>query len=69
MSTGFKKKSKIETSLTPNIDSKDITHKFTEYFTEVKDPRVERTKLHSMTDIITISILAVIAGALLLGRY
>jgi predicted transposase YbfD/YdcC len=63
MSTGFKKKSKIETSLTPNLDSKDIICKFQEYFTEIKEPRVERTKLHLLTDIITISILAVIAGA------
>jgi len=63
MPTGFKKKSKIERSFTPSVDSKDITHKFQEYFTFVKDPRVERTKMHSLTDIITISILAVIAGA------
>jgi DDE_Tnp_1-associated len=63
MLTGFKKKGKTETSLTPNIDSKDITRKFQEYFTEIKDPRVERTKLHSLTDIITISIISVIAGA------
>jgi predicted transposase YbfD/YdcC len=63
MLTGFEKKGKAEISLTPNINSKDITSKFQEYFTQVKDPRVERTKLHSLTDIITISILAVIAGA------
>ena len=63
MLTGFEKKSKTETSFIPNIDTKDITHKFSEYFTELKDPRVERTKLHSLTDIITISILAVVAGA------
>ncbi|MBD0386573.1 MAG: ISAs1 family transposase [Nostoc sp. C3-bin3] len=40
-----------------------MTSKFQEYFTEVKDPRVEKTRLHSLTDIIIISILAVIAGA------
>ncbi|MEH1861017.1 MAG: transposase family protein [Nostoc sp.] len=39
------------------------TSKFQEYFTEVKDPRAERTRWHLLTDIITISILAVIAGA------
>jgi len=64
MITGFKKKSKIKTSFTPNIDSKGITRDFQEYFTFLKDPRVERTKLHLLSDIITISILAVIAGAL-----
>lgn len=65
MSTGFeKKKSKTDTSLTPSVDTFDITSKFQEYFTEVKDPRtVERTRWHSLTDIITIAILAVIAGA------
>ncbi len=43
MAIGFKKKVKIETSFTPNLDSKDITDKFQEYFTSVKEPRVERT--------------------------
>lgn len=63
MPTGFEKKSKTETSFTPSVDSSDITSKFQEYFTNVKDPRVERTRWHLLTDIITISILAVIAGA------
>jgi len=63
MSTGFKKKSKTETFFTPNLDSKDIICKFQEYFIEINEPRVERTKLHLLTDIITISILAVIAGS------
>ncbi len=71
MSTGFKKKkkSKTEISFTDSVESFDITSKFQEYFTQVKDPRVERTRWHLLTDIITIAILAVIAGALLLGRY
>lgn len=63
MPTGFEKKNKAETSFTSSIDSFEITSKFQEYFTEVKDPRVEKTRLHSLTDIIIISILAVIAGA------
>lgn len=63
MPTGFEKKSKTETSFTPSVDSFDIISKFQEYFTEVKDPRAERTRWHLLTDIITISILAVIAGA------
>ncbi|MBW4456002.1 MAG: ISAs1 family transposase [Nostoc indistinguendum CM1-VF10] len=45
------------------MDSFKIISKFQEYFTEIKDPRVEKTRLHLLTDIITISILAVIAGA------
>ncbi|QFS52958.1 Transposase [Nostoc sphaeroides CCNUC1] len=64
MSTGFEnKKSKTKASFAPSVDSFDITSKFQEYFTQVKDPRTERTRWHLLTDIITISILAVIAGA------
>ncbi|WP_016948819.1 ISAs1 family transposase [Anabaena sp. PCC 7108] len=64
MSTGFeKKKRKAKTSVLPSLDSQDIASKFQRHFTEVKDPRVERTRLHLLTDIITISLLAVIAGA------
>lgn len=63
MATGFEKKSQTETSFRPKVDSVEITSKLKEYFTQVKDPRVERTRWHLLTDIITISILAVIAGA------
>ena len=63
MVTGFEKESEIATASIHNVDSKDITYRFQEYFAKVKDPRVERTRLHALTDIITISILAVIAGA------
>jgi predicted transposase YbfD/YdcC len=34
-----------------------------EHFSEIKDPRLERTKLHQLIDIITITICAVISGA------
>jgi predicted transposase YbfD/YdcC len=65
MSTGFEnKKSKTKTSFAASVDSFDITSRFQEYFTKIKDPRVERTRYHLLTDIITIAILAVIAGAL-----
>lgn len=64
MSTGFeKKKSKTKTSFAGSVDSFDITNKFQEYFTQITDPRAERTRYHLLTDIITIAILAVIAGA------
>jgi len=69
MSTGFEKKRRGNRNIfIPSVDSFDITSKFQEYFTQVKDPRVERTRCHLLTDIITIAILAVIAG-LRLGRY
>ena len=34
-----------------------------DYFEDLKDPRVERSKRHSLLDIITIAICAVICGA------
>ena len=34
-----------------------------EHFTEIEDPRVERTRQHKLIDIITIAICAVICGA------
>jgi hypothetical protein len=35
----------------------------TEYFSEITDPRIERGKLHKLSDIIVIAICAVISGA------
>ena len=34
-----------------------------EYFAEIKDPRIERNKLHKLIDIISITLCAVITGA------
>jgi len=34
-----------------------------EHFRDLKDPRIERTKLHALLDIVTIALCAVIAGA------
>jgi hypothetical protein len=70
MSTGFENnKSKTKASFVPSVESFDITSKFQKYFTEIKDPRVERTRWHLLTDIITIAILAVVAFFARLGRY
>ena len=46
--------------LTP-ID--EIQTNLSSYFSDIKDPRVKRTKKHLLTDILVIAILAVIAGA------
>lgn len=47
MSTGFEnKKSKTKTSFAGSVDSFDITNKFQEYFTQITDPRAERTRYH-----------------------
>lgn len=40
-----------------------IQQSLVEHFGDIKDPRVERTKKHQLTDILIIAILAVIAGA------
>lgn len=40
-----------------------IQQSLVENFGDIKDPRVERTKKHQLTDILVIAILAVIAGA------
>jgi predicted transposase YbfD/YdcC len=40
-----------------------VSRRLSECFASVQDPRVERTRLHLLGDILTIAILAVIAGA------
>lgn len=42
---------------------KAIQQSLVKHFTDIKDPRVERTKKHQITDILIIAILAIIAGA------
>jgi hypothetical protein len=63
MLTGFQKKNTAKKLGLPNLDSQNIISEFQQYFTGVKDPRVERKKLHLLSDIISIAVLAVIAGA------
>ena len=46
----------------------EIQANLSNYFSEIKDPRVKRTKKHLLTDILVIAILAVIAGDPRLGR-
>ena len=41
----------------------EIQANLSHYFSEIKDPRVTRTKKHLLKDILVIAILAVIAGA------
>ena len=41
----------------------EISDQFFSHFSELKDPRVERTREHKLIDIIAIAILAVIGGA------
>ena len=44
-------------------DIRCIQQSLVQHFQGIKDPRVERTKKHQLTDILVIAILAVIAGA------
>jgi hypothetical protein len=34
-----------------------------EHFKEIEDPRIDRTKLHNLMDVITIAICAIICGS------
>lgn len=52
-----------ERKLTEVADIGCIQKSLVQHFQEIKDPRVERTKKHQLTDILVIAILAVIAGA------
>ena len=65
MASGFKSPQKqIRSSKALSIASASLlTEKIGEIFSEVEDPRVERTRVHLLTDILIIAILSVIAGA------
>ena len=39
-----------------------LTERMQSYFSEIKDPRVQRTRAHLLVDILIIGILSVIAG-------
>jgi len=49
-------------SLLPDM-SLTLESSIFEYFCQLEDPRVNRTKLHKLIDIVAIAILAVIGGA------
>jgi len=76
MSQGFEIQSKsVKKTASPQkahqkiSDIETIQKNLVQHFADIKDPRVERTKKHQLTDILVIAILAVIAGALLMGRH
>ncbi len=62
-STDDKKNYRIEKKLTEAAGIECIQQILVKQFQAIKDPRVERTKKHQLTDILVIAILAVIAGA------
>lgn len=67
MSLGFarvkseKEKPRTKSAKLTPID--EIQSNLSSYFSEIKDPRANRTKKHLLKDILVIAILAVIAGA------
>jgi predicted transposase YbfD/YdcC len=64
MTLGCKSQKKtVKSSKKLNIaDAIALTEKMTLIFSEIEDPRVERTRVHVLTDILIIGILSVIAG-------
>jgi hypothetical protein len=64
MSQGFAQLSSKQRSR-PNTPANisEISNHLQQYFSEIEDPRVERSRVHELMDILMISILAVIAGA------
>lgn len=70
MSEGFETKSELAKESSPHQQKSTeiasigaIQQSLVEHFSDIKDPRVERTKKHQLIDILSIAILAVIAGA------
>ena len=54
-------KSKTDSNLNvPSVTA--LTQQIESYFSEIEDPRVQRTRAHLLTDILVIGILSVIAG-------
>jgi hypothetical protein len=44
-------------------EKEELAASILEYFASVPDPRVERTRHHALTDILTLSLCAVVCGA------
>lgn len=64
MSSGFNSaRSKHKTDTKLNVPSAtELTEQMQSYFSEIEDPRAQRTRAHLLTDILIIGILSVIAG-------
>ncbi len=64
MTSGFNSaRSKRKTNAKLNVPSATaVTEQMHSFFSEIEDPRVQRTRAHLLTDILIIGILSVIAG-------
>ena len=64
MTRGFSKTVSSQQKQTDSLTEMNILNaSFFEYFANLEDPRIERSKEHLLKDIIAIAILAIISGA------
>lgn len=62
MSQGFNPPRPAAIVQTPPLSSLALSERLRDCFATIVDPRVERTRLHQLSDIVTIAILSVLAG-------
>jgi len=62
MAQGFASPSPAPTSPPSTLEVRDFIQPLQSCFSDIQDPRVERTRLHQLSDIIVIAVLSLIAG-------
>ncbi len=62
MSKGFARASAQQTLRPKTLEAIALSQRLKDCFASLQDPRVERTRLHQLSDILTIAILAVLSG-------
>lgn len=62
MSKGFAAPSPQRTVRSNVLEATVFSQRLQACFASIQDPRVERTRLHQLSDILTIAILSIIAG-------
>lgn len=62
MSKGFSPSGSSSPKRANRLDATTLSQRLKTCFETIDDPRVERTRLHQLTDILTIAVLSVIAG-------
>lgn len=64
MSKGFAPSCAQQANRPKTLEAIALSQRLNNCFASLKDPRVERTRLHQLSDILTIAILAVLSGGL-----
>jgi len=62
MSKGFASASAQQANRPKTLEAIVLSQRLNDCFASLQDPRVERTRLHQLSDILTIAILAVLSG-------